>query len=518
MSKLIQDIKYLPGVGPKRAEVLNKDISVYTLEDLLYYFPYKHTDRTKFYKIKELSADLPYIQIIGKITNFTEVGQSYKKRLSATFTDGTGVVDLVWFQGAKWIQSTYKTGVEYIVYGKPAMYGNRISIAHPEIEEADKQEQSFKSALQPFYNTSEKMKNMFLVSRTLHKLIGIVLKNFLSEVEETLPSYILKKCNLISLRDALLNIHYPQSTELLKKAEFRLKFEELFAIQLSLLRQKINRETVNKGLIFTKVGDNLNGFYTNNLKFELTNAQKKVIKEIRKDLGSGKQMNRLLQGDVGSGKTIVALMVILIALDNGYQACIMAPTEILAIQHFKNISALVENLGINVKLLTGSTKKSERTEIFSSLENGTLNILIGTHALLEDTVNFKNLGLVVIDEQHRFGVAQRAKLWQKNENPPHVLVMTATPIPRTLAMTVYGDLDVSIIDELPPGRKPIYTKHISGNQRSKLIELLRKEIAKGRQAYIVFPLIKESENLDYKALEEGYEVIAKLFPSPQYTI
>ncbi len=518
MNKLQQDIKYLQGVGPKRAEILNNDISVCTLEDLLYYFPYKHVDRSRFYKISELTADLPYIQIVGKITGFTEIGKSYKKRLSAQFTDGTGKIELVWFKGVKWIQESYKTGINYIIYGKPGIFGTRINIAHPEIEEADKQDQSIKSTLQPFYNTSERMKNIFLTSRVIHRLIGVIIKNYLKEVKESLPSYLLKNCKLIPLHEALLNIHYPQGTELLRKAEYRLKFEELFTIQLSLLKQKASRESVNKGLVFTKVGDYLNSFYKLNLKFELTEAQKRVIKEIRKDLGSGKQMNRLLQGDVGSGKTLVALMVMLIALDNGFQTCIMAPTEILAFQHFETLSKMLAGLNISIKLLTGSTKKTERQQIFKGLADSSIQILIGTHALIEDTVQFKNLGLVIIDEQHRFGVAQRAKLWQKNENPPHILVMTATPIPRTLAMTVYGDLDVSTIDELPPGRKPIYTKHIAGTQRLKLIELLKTEIAKGRQVYIVYPLIKESESLDYKALENGFETIIKLFPVPKYRV
>jgi ATP-dependent DNA helicase RecG len=518
MNKLQQDLKYLPGVGPKRAELLAKEIGASTFEDLLYYFPYKHIDRTKLYKISELNPDLPYIQVIGRITRYNLVGDGYKKRLTAIFTDGTGELELVWFKGEKWIQQTYKPGINYVIYGKPNLFGNHINIAHPEIELADKQEQSLKSALQPFYNTSERMKDNFLTTRSIHKLIGIILKSSLTEVEETLPAQLMKNCKLIPLREALLNIHYPQSVELLKQAEFRLKFEELFTIQLSILRQKINRETTNKGLFFEKVGEYLNSFYKNNLKFELTDAQKRVIKEIRKDLGSGKQMNRLLQGDVGSGKTLVALMIMLIALDNGFQASIMAPTEILANQHFANISKMLNGLNIQIKLLTGSTKKSERKIIHEGLMNGNVQILIGTHALIEDIVQFKNLGLVIIDEQHRFGVAQRAKLWQKNDSPPHVLVMTATPIPRTLAMTVYGDLDVSIIDELPPGRKPIFTKHIAGEQRTKLIELLKKEIGLGRQVYIVYPLIKESEKLDFKALEEGYEQLLKIFPTPEYTI
>jgi ATP-dependent DNA helicase RecG len=518
MNKLQQDVKYLPGVGPRRAEILNKDITVYTLEDLLYLFPFKHVDRTRFYKIRELSPDLPYIQVTGKIVNYASVGEGLKKRLTANFTDGTGTIELVWFKGAKWIQQTYKLDVEYVIYGKPNLFGSRMNIAHPEIDLAEKQEQTIKLALQPFYNTSERMKDNFLTSRTLHRLIGLIIKSYLSEVEETFPTYLLKQCKLIPLQEALLNIHYPQTVDLLKYAEYRLKFEELFTIQLNLLRQKVVREAAINGFVFSKVGDCFNTFYSNNLKFELTNAQKRVIKEIRKDLGSGKQMNRLLQGDVGSGKTLVALMVILIALDNGFQAALMAPTEILATQHFASISRMLSGLGINIKLLTGSTKKKERASIHEELMNGTLQILVGTHALIEDTVQFKNLGIVIIDEQHRFGVAQRAKLWQKNENPPHVLVMTATPIPRTLAMTIYGDLDVSVIDELPPGRKPITTKHYMGTQRTKIIDLMRAEISKGRQVYVVYPLIKESEKMDFKDLEEGYAQMQKLFPAPDYSI
>jgi ATP-dependent DNA helicase RecG len=518
MSRLSQEIKYLPGVGPKRAELLHKELSINTLENLLYYFPYKHIDRTRFYAIKEIHPDLPYIQIKGKIISFQSIGEGPKKRLIAQFTDGTGTIELVWFKGVKWVQQSYKTGVEYIVYGKPTLFGSHINIAHPEMEEADKVTQAFKLALQPAYNTSERMKDNFLTSRAIHKLIGIVIKNYIQEVEESFPMYLLKKLNLLTLPEALFNIHYPQSIELLKKAELRLKFEELFTIQLALLKQKVNREKGSKGFVFPLVGDYLNGFYKNYLSFELTNAQKRVIKEIRKDLGSGTQMNRLLQGDVGSGKTLVALMVMLIALDNGFQACLMAPTEILATQHFENISKQLTALNINVKLLTGSTRKSERKIINDELLDGSLQILIGTHALIEDTVQFRNLGLVIIDEQHRFGVAQRARLWQKNDKPPHVLVMTATPIPRTLAMTIYGDLDVSVIDELPPGRKPIETKHVYATQHIKVYESLKREIEKGRQVYIVYPLIKESETLDYKTLEEGYENIVKAFPAPQYAV
>ncbi|MEJ5265219.1 MAG: ATP-dependent DNA helicase RecG [Bacteroidales bacterium] len=517
MSSLDTPVKYLPGIGPKRAEILAEDLNIVTVEDLLLYFPYKHVDKTRFYKINELALDLPYIQIIGKIVGYQMVGEGIKKRLVATFIDDTGAIELVWFQGHKWVQQTYTINTLYIVYGKPNFFNGKYSIPHPEIDPFT-DDQSFRPALQPYYNTTERMKKYFMTSRWIHKLMGHCLEKYLKEVEETLPTYLIKSLNLVSLRDALQSIHYPQSIAELKKAEYRLKFEELFTIQLNLAYQKSIRKKMPSSLICRQVGDLFHSFYQHNLPFELTNAQKRVIKEIRKDLGSGHQMNRLLQGDVGSGKTLVALMTMLIALDNGFQTCLMAPTEILANQHYESFVRLLQNLPINIQLLTGSTKKSARRQIMEGLSEGTTHILIGTHALIEDNVQFKNLGLVIIDEQHRFGVAQRAKLWQKNTSPPHVLVMTATPIPRTLAMTLYGDLDVSVIDELPPGRKPIITRHFTDLQREKVIALIKREIELGRQVYIVFPLIKESEKLDLKALEKGFHQLQKQFPPPQYSL
>jgi ATP-dependent DNA helicase RecG len=518
MELLNQSIQYLPGIGPKKAQIIAEDIGVSNIGELLFYFPYKHIDKSKFYKIKELNADLPYIQIIGKIVNYRIIGEGIKKRLIAEFTDETGTIELIWFKGLKWIAQTYKINTPYVIFGKPNIYNGKFSIIHPEIEVYEPAEQVLKAALQPYYNTSERMKNFFLTSRFLHKLIGICLEKYLNEIEETLPAYLIKHLHLMPLKEAIFNIHYPSTIENLKRAEFRLKFEELFTIQLNFAFQKLQREKAVSNLVFKNVGDNFNQFYTNNLKFELTNAQKRVIKEIRKDLGSGHQMNRLLQGDVGSGKTLVALMIMLIAIDNGFQACLMAPTEILANQHYQSISEMLEGLPINIELLTGSTAKTRRTMLQQNILRGDTHILIGTHALIEDYVQFKNLGLVIIDEQHRFGVAQRAKLWQKNNFPPHILVMTATPIPRTLAMTFYGDLDVSIIDELPPGRKSIITKHYTDLNREKAIELIKNEIDKGHQAYIVYPLIKESEKIDLKALEKGFQQMQKIFPEPKYHI
>ncbi|MCX7986515.1 MAG: ATP-dependent DNA helicase RecG [Bacteroidales bacterium] len=518
MSSLQNPIQFLPGIGPKRAEILAQDINLVTVEDLLLYFPYKHVDRSRFYKIKELTPDLPYLQIIGKIVAFNTVGEGIKKRLTATFVDETGMIELVWFQGIKWVQQTYTLNTPYIIFGKPNYFNGKYSIPHPEIEPYKPDEHNQKAALQPYYNTSERMKKHLLTSRWMHKIITYCLEKYLHEVEETLPSYLINRLNLLPLREALMNIHLPRSIENLKKAEYRLKFEELFAIQLNLAYQKSIRKKNPSNLICKQVGNLFHSFYQQNLPFELTNAQKRVIKEIRKDLGSGHQMNRLLQGDVGSGKTLVALMTMLIALDNGFQTCLMAPTEILANQHYVSFVSLLKNLPINIELLTGSTKKSVREKLMENLVNGSTHILIGTHALIEDAVQFKNLGLVIIDEQHRFGVAQRAKLWQKNDSPPHVLVMTATPIPRTLAMTLYGDLDVSVIDELPPGRKPIITKHFTDALRDKVFELIKREIAIGRQVYIIYPLIKESEKLDLKALEKGYHQLQKVFPPPTYSL
>jgi ATP-dependent DNA helicase RecG len=515
---LDQDIKYLKGVGPKRSELLNQELSIFTFRDLLYYFPYKYIDRSRFYKIREIDTTLTFIQIKGKILSFRTEGHPRKRRLVAEFADDTGVIELVWFKGLNWVVKSYKIDTEYIVFGRPAIYNRRISVPHPEIETVEKQESYVNTKFQAQYNTTEKLKNNYISSKTIHVLVNNLLIYLDKKIEETLPEYLVKKLNLLSLEKALFNIHFPENNDLLRKATYRLKFEELFFIQMNILKLKNSRRKAFQGFVFSKVGDNLNNFYKQKLDFELTGAQKRVIKEIRKDMGSGKQMNRLLQGDVGSGKTLVALMCMLIALDNGYQACLMAPTEILASQHFDTIISFLEGLDINVKLLTGSTRKSERAVIHEGLQNGDLQILIGTHALLEDPVKFKNLGMVIIDEQHRFGVAQRARLWKKNEQPPHVLVMTATPIPRTLAMTLYGDLDVSIIDEMPPGRKPIRTLHYFDTKRLPMFGFLQKQIQEGRQIFIVYPLIKESEKMDYKDLEDGYESISRAFPPPDYLV
>ncbi len=515
---LSTDIQYLPGVGPKRAELLNKELNIRTFGDLLYYFPYKYIDRTKFYTVREISSSLPYIQVRGRIGSLQVVGVRNRKRLVAEFSDGTGSLELVWFQGVTWIKDTLKPGIDYIVFGRPSLYGRQINIIHPEIEEASRYESQIVSALQAYYGTTEKAKKSYLNSKAIQKLVSNLFKNFRVDVPETMPAYLLKKLRFLPLNESLRQIHLPTSPGGLSKAQLRLKFEELFYIQLNILKQKYTREKFTEGFVFSKVGDYLNSFYHNKLPFELTDAQKRVIKEIRKDIGSGKQMNRLLQGDVGSGKTLVALMAMLIALDNGFQACIMAPTEILAFQHYNTISSIVEGLGLNVRLLTGSSRKPERSSINEQLLNGTLQILIGTHALIEETVQFMNLGLAIIDEQHRFGVAQRAKLRSKNSRPPHVLVMTATPIPRTLAMTLYGDLDVSVIDELPPGRKPIRTIHYTDSKRLRVHGFMREQIAAGRQVFIVYPLIQESEKMDYKDLEDGYFSIKQAFPSPLYAV
>lgn len=512
------EITYLQGVGPKRAELLNKELSIFTFRDLLYYFPYKYIDRTRFYKIAELDPDLPFVQIKGTIKGYSTEGQGAGKRLVAEFQDDTGTLKLIWFKGGKWITGTFTPGVEYIVFGKPGVFNGIINIIHPEIEAADKLADRLNSALQAQYGSTEKLKNQFVSSKTISKLVGNMLKQLKIRIPETLPEYLVTRYKLMDLHEALHKIHFPANPEELEKARYRLKFEELFYIQINLLRLKTNRNLKLKGFIFSSVGDNFNNFYYNNLPFTLTDAQKRVIKEIRKDLGSGKQMNRLLQGDVGSGKTLVALMCMLIAIDNGYQACIMAPTEILANQHYQTISKLLEGINIKIYLLTGSSKKSSRKAIAESLLNRSLNILIGTHALIEENVQFANLGLVIIDEQHRFGVAQRARLWQKNLNPPHILVMTATPIPRTLAMTLYGDLDVSVIDELPPGRVPIKTMHFTDSERNKVFGFMRNQISEHRQIYVVYPLIKESETMDYKDLEDGWDTISRVFPAPKYCI
>ncbi len=511
------DISYLAGVGPKRAKILNEEANIYSYNDLLNYFPYKHIDRSKIYKIREIDVNSANIQLRGVITSLKVSGDRYKQRLTATFSDDTGSIELVWFKGLKWVREQLKTHQEYIVFGKPTWFGRKINIVHPELDPLEDSKNKIKSPLQAVYSISEKMKKKFITSRVINKLQYALIQKVYSSIEETLPSYLLSELKLLSLRNALKEIHFPTSTNELKKAIFRLKFEELFYIQMQLLQSKIKRKRTFKGLVFQKVGNYLNNFYKHKIPFELTNAQKRVIREIRADLGSGKQMNRLLQGDVGSGKTLVALMVALIALDNNYQASIMAPTEILAKQHYESITNLLDGLGVKVELLTGSSKAKHRKQLHEGLQSGEVQILIGTHALIEDNVVFKNLGLVIIDEQHRFGVAQRAKLWKKNVSPPHVLVMTATPIPRTLAMTLYGDLDVSVIDELPPGRKPIRTVHVFDSKRLRLFGFLKKEIDAGRQVYIVYPLIQESEKMDYKDLEDGYESIVRAFPPPKYT-
>ncbi|MCU0408454.1 MAG: ATP-dependent DNA helicase RecG [Bacteroidales bacterium] len=511
-------ITYLSGVGPKRAELLNREAGIYTFRDLLYYFPYKYIDRTKFYTVSELDPELPYIQVRGKIRGFSSEGHGSSKRLVADFRDDTGSMKLVWFKGIKWITGTYTPGVEYIVFGRPGIFGGIINIIHPEIEEASRVAERLNSALQAQYSTTEKLKNQFVTSKTISKLVGTLLKQMKERIPETLPSWLLVQYGLMDLHDSIHKIHFPSAPAELEKARYRLKFEELFYIQLNLLRFKTNRTLKNKGFVFSTVGESFNNFYHNNLPFSLTGAQKRVMKEIRKDLGSGKQMNRLLQGDVGSGKTLVALMSMLIAIDNGYQACIMAPTEILASQHYDTIMKMLKGLGISVRLLTGSSKTRSRKATAEALMDSSLNILIGTHALLEDNVKFSNLGLVIIDEQHRFGVAQRARLWQKNIHPPHVLVMTATPIPRTLAMTLYGDLDVSVIDELPPGRVPVKTMHYRYSEINKVFGFMRSQIREGRQIFVVYPLIKESETMDYKDLEDGWDTISRSFPAPEYCI
>ncbi len=508
---LEQDIKFLPGVGPQRGEVLKKELKIFTFEDLLYYFPYKYIDRTKFYPISEVTSTMSYIQIKGKIIRFETSGEGAKQRLIAQFRDSSGVMELLWFQGIKWVKENLKPNVEYIAFGKPSVFGGKLNIIHPELEPSD-QKPITTGVFQAFYNTTETMKKKFLTSKALNKFQSNLSTLIEGKIYETLPASLISKLKLMSLPVALRQVHFPENPNVLKTATFRLKFEELFFIQLKILSLKHHREGSFKGFVFSQVGYNLNTFFNNHLPFELTNAQKKVIKEIRKDMGSGKQMNRLLQGDVGSGKTLVALMTALIAFDNGFQVSLMAPTEILAMQHYQSIKKLTDGLGIKIALLTGSTKKAKRVEIHEQLEDGSLQLLIGTHALIEDKVNFLKLGLVIVDEQHRFGVAQRAKLWKKNEyTPPHVLVMTATPIPRTLAMTVYGDLDVSVIDELPPGRKPIQTMHYHENRRKQVYDFMREQVEAGRQIYVVYPLIKESEKLDLKNVENGYELLKQVF-------
>ncbi|ADY30577.1 ATP-dependent DNA helicase RecG [Cellulophaga lytica] len=511
-------IAYLKGVGPSRAQTLQSELGVYTYQDLLNLFPNRYLDKTQYYKISQLQRNSAEVQVIGKIIHLKEVGQKRGKRLVATFVDDTGKMELVWFRGQKWIKENIKLNVPYVIYGKTNWFNGTFSMPHPEMELLEDHKNGLKVSMQPIYPSSEKLTNKGITNKVTSKLLQQLFIDTKAQFAETLPVYLLKELKLIGKSDALLNIHFPKSQQDLAKAQFRLKFEELFYIQLQLIAKKMVRKNKIKGFPFNAVGTYFSDFYNNYLPFELTNAQKRVVKEIRADLGSNAQMNRLLQGDVGSGKTIVALMTMLLALDNGFQACLMAPTEILATQHYNGITELLQGLKIKVSLLTGSVKKSARRIIHEELESGELHILIGTHALLEDKVQYKNLGLAIIDEQHRFGVAQRAKLWRKNTMPPHILVMTATPIPRTLAMSLYGDLDISVIDELPPGRKPIKTVHRFDANRLKVFRFLKDEINIGRQVYVVYPLIKESEALDYKDLMDGYESIARDFPAPKYQI
>jgi ATP-dependent DNA helicase RecG len=518
-SDLDTTIEFLKGVGPKRAEILQKELGIFTYSQLLEYYPFRYIDRTRFYKVSELHPELPYVQILGRITGKETIGEKHKKRIVARLSDETGSIELVWFQSLKWVEENVMRGKVYIAFGKPIVFNGSYSISHPELENYPRPATlTGNLTLQPVYNTTEKLKKFTLESKGIQKLQSLVLEQCLQEIKETMPAYILDKYRLINRREALLNIHFPKDSTTLQYAQRRLKFEELFFIQLQLLSNKQFREMKFKGHLFSTVGERVNTFYKDILPFALTGAQKRVIKEIRTDTQRGVQMNRLVQGDVGSGKTVVALMSMLLANDNGFQACMMAPTEILARQHYQSIVSLLEGRLIKVDILTGNTTKKQRVLLHQQLEAGEIDILIGTHALIEDKVVFKNLGLVVIDEQHRFGVEQRAKLWRKNSIPPHILVMTATPIPRTLAMTLYGDLDVSMIDELPAGRKPIDTKHFYEGQRLRMFGFMKTEIAKGRQVYVVYPLIKESEKLDLLHLEAGIEQMRYQFPLPEYQI
>ena len=505
-----RDVKYRPGVGPARAALLKSELRITTLQDLLYYFPYKYIDRSRIFQVREVDGTMPYIQLKGKILSFEQIGEGRRQRLVAHFSDGTGVADLVWFSGIKYTLDRYRPGVDYVVFGKPTIFGGRVNIAHPEIDIEANLNLS-EMGMQPYYNTTEKMKKAGLNSAAIRKLVTNLMALIVEPLPETLPDWLRDKERLMGLTDALKVVHNPRTPLELRLAQLRIKFEELFYVQLNLARFASDRQRRFKGFVFAKIGDSFNRFYNEKLPFSLTGAQKRVIREIRTDMGSGRQMNRLLQGDVGSGKTMVALMTMLIAIDNGYQACIMAPTEILSEQHFANISRYIDGLGLRVELLTGSIKGKRREAILKGLKEGSVNILVSTHAVLEDPVEFSRLGFVVIDEQHRFGVAQRARLWSKSDMPPHVLVMTATPIPRTLAMTLYGDLDVSVIDELPPGRKPIQTDHYYDGNHTSIYAFLDRELKKGRQAYIVYPLIEESEKIDLKNLEEGYLTVCERF-------
>ena len=511
-SILDQDIMYLPGVGPRKKEILSKELNIKTFGDLLEYYPYKYVDRTQIFRIAQLQGDMPYVQVKGHILSFEEFNMGpRKKRLVAHFTDGWNVADLVWFQGTKYVLNTYKVGVEYIVFGKPSVYGGRYQFAHPDIDEATELKLA-EMGMQPHYGTTDRMKKSGITSRAMEKLTKGLLEQMQAPLAETLPPFITNALHLVSRDEAMRGVHYPHNTDELQRAQVRLKFEELFYVQLNILRYANFHRRKYRGYHFSKIGQYFNDFYHNNLPFELTGAQKRAMHEIRNDMDSGRQMNRLLQGDVGSGKTLVALMSMLIAVDNGFQACMMAPTEILAEQHLATIQQMLQGTGVTAELLTGVVKGKRRADVLQRLVSGQLHILVGTHALLEDTVQFAHLGLAVVDEQHRFGVKQRAKLWGKNDNPPHVLVMTATPIPRTLAMTIYGDLDVSVIDELPPGRKPIQTLHKYDNQTTSLYAGIRQQVNLGRQVYIVYPLIEESEKTDLKNLEEGYKALTDIFP------
>ncbi len=508
---LEQDIKYLTGVGPQRQLILNKELGIHCLGDLLEYYPYKYVDRSKVYAIKELTADMPFVQIKGRVLSYETFDMGIKKkRLVGHFSDGTGVIDLVWFSGAKFVIKNYKVGQEYIVFGRPTVFNYRLQIAHPDIDDASSLTLN-DMGMQPYYVTTEKMKKAGITSRAMERITKAMLMK-LPPLKETLPDYITRPLHLISRDEAMRSVHYPKTQHDMQKARERLKFEELFYVQLNILRYAANNRRKYRGYLLPKVGKAFRDFYGNNLKFELTGAQKRVMHEIQRDMNTGRQMNRLVQGDVGSGKTLVALMAMLIAVDNGFQAVMMAPTEILAEQHLATIQAFLDGLDVRVELLTGIVKGKRRKDVLEGLANGDVNILVGTHAVIEETVRFANLGLAVVDEQHRFGVAQRAKLWAKNDNPPHILVMTATPIPRTLAMTIYGDLDVSVIDELPPGRKPIQTLHKYDNQKASLYNGIRNEVVKGRQVYVVYPLITESEKMDLQNLEDGFAHLQEVFP------
>jgi ATP-dependent DNA helicase RecG len=512
-------IEYLKGVGPQRGDLLRKEMNIHKYGDLINLYPNRYIDRTRYFKINQLVNSNSEVQIIGKVVHIKTIDQGKgKSRLVATFLDDTGQMELVWFQGQKWVKESLKLNTVYVIFGKVTQFGSVFNMAHPEMELLEEHKTTLRSAMQPVYPSTEKLNNKGVTNKVINKMMMQLFSETHQLFSETLSDSIIEELKLIPKKDALLNIHFPKNQDLLAKAQFRLKFEELFFIQLQLITKNLIRKHKIKGFPFEIIGENFNNFYNNHLPFELTNAQKRVLKEIRNDLGSHAQMNRLLQGDVGSGKTIVALMCMLIAKDNGFQSCLMAPTEILANQHFNGITELAKDLNINIRILTGSTKIAQRRIIHEELENGTLDIIIGTHALLEDKVQFKNLGLAVIDEQHRFGVEQRSKLWTKSQIPPHVLVMTATPIPRTLAMSLYGDLDISVIDELPPGRKPIQTVHRFDSKRLVVWKFIKDEIAKGRQIYIVYPLIQESEKMDYKDLMDGYESISRDFPLPQYSI